>query len=123
MRPYDPSKTPNAREWLALDEAERIALIRAYHERHGEFGSSLEAHAGFHCAVETQIAMNTPEVRSTLGRLRKQGLSRHDAVHAIASVLAGHMHEVFAAGGEDEAERSQVYYQRLAGFNASDWMG
>jgi hypothetical protein len=33
MATYEPSKKPNAEEWLALDESDRIELVRAFHRR------------------------------------------------------------------------------------------
>lgn len=122
MRSYNPSKTLNHREWLALDEGERLYLVKEFHQSHGEFGASVNAHAAIHAAVETQIALDTPSVRAALGRLRGQGLSRHDAVHAIGSVLAEHMHELLTSGQPATEEANERYYQRLSKFNAEDWL-
>ena len=120
MHKYNPAKTPKAEEWLALDESTRLELINVFHKRHGEFGESLEAHAGFHAVVETQLAMNVPNARDTLGRLRKSGLSRHDAVHAIGSVVAEHMHDMSDADFDPD-EANERYYERLRNFTGEDW--
>lgn len=123
MQSYDPAKAPNSREWLAVDEPERIELIRNYHKDQGEYGESLEMHAGIHSAVETQIALDTREVRKTLRRLREQGLSRHDAIHAIGSVLVEHTHTLLTCERIPEGDPNEEYYERLSQFNVSDWYG
>ena len=51
-----------------------------------------------HAAVESQIAGGEPpEAEQTVAALERRGLSHHEAVHRVASVLAGEiwyvMHE------------------------------
>ncbi len=123
MRSYNPSKTPNRREWLALDEGERLRLTREFHRSHGEFGGLLDSHAAIHAAVETQIAMDTPNVSAALDRLQKQGLNRHDSVHAIGSILAEHMHELLRSDQPATEDANDRYYEKLSKFNAEDWLG
>ncbi len=80
----------------------------------------MEAHAGIHAAVETQLAMDVPNARSTLGRLRKSGLTRHDAIHAIGSVLAEHIHEIMT-NHDLESDEANSRYERLSTFTREDW--
>ncbi len=48
-----------------------------------------QLHTTMHVIVENQLAANDPpEVSATLKRLVADGLTRHEAVHAIASVVA-----------------------------------
>jgi hypothetical protein len=122
MRSYNPSKKPNRREWLALDEGERLSLTREFHRSHGEFSALLDSHAAIHAAVETQIALDTPKVRAALRRLQKQGLNRHDAVHAIGSVLAEHMNELLRSDQPTAEDANERYYEKLSMFNAQDWL-
>src|SRR6185503_16801619 len=91
MATYEPSKQLNAEEWLALDEGERIELVRAFHRRQKTFVPNLDAHAVVHAIVENQLAEGFPAATATLARLQAEGLDRHDAVHAIGSVLLEHM--------------------------------
>ena len=121
MHQYNPGKNPKPREWLALSEITRLDLISQFHEDHGEFGESMEAHAGIHAVVETQLAMNVPNARSALGRLRKSGLTRHDAIHAIGTVLAEHMHELTTNQDVSPDEANSRYYERLRTFTREDW--
>ena len=85
---YDPLKAPDAAEWVALDEAERLELVIDYHKRARVDLPNLPVHASMHVAVENQVALGdeTP-VREKVRQLVAQGLNRHDAIHAVASVL------------------------------------
>lgn len=121
MQYYNPLKAQNRRSWLSMDEAERVELIRQYHEQNGEYGESLDTHAAIHCAVETQISMETPVVCEALGRLLDQGLNRHDAIHAIGTVLAEHIHDLLSQKEDAETDPNEQYYERLSRFNADDW--
>lgn len=84
MKRYDALRAPKPDEWLALDEAERIALVEAYHQREQISLPNETLHATCHVIVENQLAINEPaSVRATLARLLQEGLDRHDAIHAI----------------------------------------
>jgi hypothetical protein len=91
---YDPEETPNAAEWLALDEQERIALAMKYHRTARIKLPNLKMHAAIHAVVENQIAEGHEPVVRAITRLTSTGLSRHDAVHAIGSVLAEHIFDL-----------------------------
>ena len=123
MRLYNPSKSLNYGEWLALDEEERLDLVEAFHRSHKAFGRSLGSHAAIHAAVETQIALDIPNIRATLERLRKQGLNRHDAIHAIGSVLAQYMHDLLESEQSATEDVNERYYEQLSKFDAEDWLG
>jgi hypothetical protein len=91
MRNYDPDHDPDSGEWLELDEQLRVAAVRRYHQRTRAKLPNLEMHAVAHAIVENQLAEGLPEAKRALGRLLGEGLDRHDAIHAIASVLMGHL--------------------------------
>ncbi len=121
MHQYNPAKDPKPKEWLAIDESARLDLIYEFHEEHGEFGESMETHATIHAVVETQLAMDVPNARDALVRLRKSGLTRHDAIHAIGSVLAEHLHELVHNRDVQSDEANSRYYERLRSFTKEDW--
>jgi hypothetical protein len=78
MTSYDPEVLPDAAEWLALDEGERITLVSAYHERNNILLPDAQLHAVIHVVVENQLAMGEATVIETRERLQKEGLGRHD---------------------------------------------
>jgi len=67
---YDPLEAPEPEEWLAIDEAERINLVKDYHRRARVRLPNEKLHAVFHVVVENQIALgNEIPVQSTVQRL------------------------------------------------------
>jgi hypothetical protein len=88
MKNYYPLRDPNSTEWLNLDEQERIGLVTDYHRKKRIELPNRMVHAAFHTAVENQLAEGIPDVRDALTRLMGEGLDRHEAIHAIGSVLA-----------------------------------
>jgi hypothetical protein len=90
---YDAAHTPPSADWLARDEAERIAAVAAFHRRRSRSPHPAtpnpRLHAMLHVIVENQLALGQPaEVRGAMGRLRAGGLSRHEALHAIGELVA-----------------------------------
>lgn len=85
---YDPDQPPNPRDWLALGESERIRLAQNYHVSVRAKVQNLKAHAAFHAVVENQIATGFGPSCRAVERLQQQGLSRHEAIHAVGSVVA-----------------------------------
>jgi hypothetical protein len=110
---YDPDVSPVSAEWLSLDEQERIRLALNYHVAKRAKAGSLKAHAALHVVVENQVATGFGPTVRAIERLQKEGLSRHDAVHAIASVLTEHLH---AAANGTEPQNTQSFQ---AAINAS----
>ena len=84
---YDPDRKPDSATWLDLDEEARIARIVSYHRAKRVNLENERVHAIAHMLVENQVALGEPpQVPETLARLMNEGLSRHDAVHAVGSV-------------------------------------
>ncbi len=118
---YDPLEAPDAKQWLALDEDERIQLALDYHVRARAELPSAHVHATLHAVVENQVALGdeTP-VRRKVQQLMAQGLNRHDAIHAIASVLIKYLYGA-AQGGAPTGDPNQRYYSALKRLNARQW--
>ncbi|MHB0979268.1 MAG: hypothetical protein ACYC5Q_04160 [Thermoleophilia bacterium] len=118
---YDPQHAPDPDWWLALDEQERINLARDHHRRARVRLPNAKMHAVFHAVVETQVAMGDElSVARTLDRLRAEGLDRHDALHAIGSVLARRLHAVMTEG-ETGVDRNEAYRHDLDELTAEGW--
>jgi hypothetical protein len=118
---YNPYRTPDPDEWLALPDDERIALVLTYHEDVKASVPKPTLHATIHTVVENQIALGkeTP-VAATLARLMRDGLDRHDAVHAMGSVLIKHF-ERLRSDEITEADPNRAYYRDLARLTAESW--
>lgn len=120
-RAYDALEAPDPEAWQSLDELERVDLVKAYHEEIGVDPPNEDLHAMIHVGVENQIALGDEiPVRLTLERLMRDGLDRHDAIHAIGSVLAAHLHELMS--GEDVgADPNAKYFEELSELTAAKW--
>jgi len=107
---YDPNVAPESETWLALSEADRLDSIVAYHEAARVKVPSLRAHAAIHAVVENQLAEGLPPVVDAYERLRRGGLGRHDALHAIGVAVSDHIFQQVvkspAAPGMDAYLRS-----------------
>lgn len=122
MNEYDPTRRLDHEAWLALDELERIDLVEDYHRSAGFELPNERLHATIHAIVENQVAMGakTP-VEATLERLMREGLDRHDAVHAIGQVLASHIYD-HLGGGVPAGDPNEPYHEQLGTLTASGWL-
>ncbi|HHE55451.1 MAG TPA: hypothetical protein ENL21_06685 [Caldithrix abyssi] len=91
---YDPNQPLDVEAWLKLDEMERILVVEDYHKQARVKLPDVHLHAVFHAAIENQIAEGLEDVIEALERLQFQGLDRHEAIHAIASVLLEQISDV-----------------------------
>ena len=122
MNTYDADHDPDRHAWLGLDEDTKIELVVTYHRRHRSRTPRVRLHATFHTIVENQVAANEPVVVETLKRLRHEGLSRHDAVHAIASVLAAQVYDVLKhEQPETGHDPNEAYAAELRQRTAASW--
>lgn len=121
MKHYNPDKQIDPKEWMALSEYERLYLVEQYHKKKRIKMPNVKVHAAFHVIAENQIAMgDTIPAEKALTRLMQQGLSRHDAVHAIASVAAKHFYNVMKQGSA--AAPNADYNTQLEKLNAEEWL-
>jgi len=73
-----------------------------------------------HVVVENQLALNDEPVVRALARLMKEGLSRHDAVHAIGCVVAEEIYDLLQQ--EDPADTVRArYYAAVERLSAATW--
>ena len=122
MERYDPLMAPDPEEWLALDEDERLDLVRKYHRRKKIKLPNTETHATMLVLIENQVAMGDEiPVKRTLERLQREGLDRHDAVHAVANVLVIHIHAMLT-GPRPEGDPNPLYYAALEKCTAQRWL-
>jgi hypothetical protein len=122
MNSYDPNIAPEPKVWLELKEKLRISFIEKYHRDAHIKLPNLATHAVFHLIVENQVAENLESVVRAMARLTAEGLDRHDAVHAIGSVLAVHMHDLFKSKADVENSQS-IYNAAVERLSAKAWHG
>lgn len=121
MDHYDPLIAPDPAEWLATDEGQRIFLALNYHRSARVKLPNERLHAAIHVVVENPVAMGDElPVRRVLDRLQTEGLDRHDAIHAIASVLTEHMADMLKAG-TPQTDGNEAYWTGLRRLTAKGW--
>jgi len=112
MKTYDPETAPDPAEWLGLEESERVILVASFHRRARIELPDPQIHAAIHSVVENQLAEDLQTVRETLERLKAEGLSRHDAIHAVGSVLVEHLNRL-VRDKDASADAVESYFQKL----------
>lgn len=118
---YKASKQPDGIAWLETDESILLSLIKAYHEpiEVDLTEDEQEIHAILHLVVENQIAEEEDMVIRTVEKLTRQGLSRHESIHAVAAVLAEDIYDL--AQGNIEYFDMKKYRRRLDKLTAKRW--
>lgn len=116
---YDPSANPDPHGWLALSEEQRLNEVLEYHQRAGTTLPNARLHAALHVTVENQLAQQYGPTVEALARLVRDGLDRHEALHAIAEVVAAQMQHLLQRREPnfDEAE----FERELAVLTAERW--
>lgn len=131
IQDYDALVEPHPDDWLSTDEQQRLDVIERYHRREGIVVERAALHAAMHAVVENQIAEGDRlPVRRILQRLMAEGLDRHEAIHAIAAVLAGHINEVMrepasqTRPSEQQSDRdfTAAYFSELEELTAESWL-
>lgn len=112
MTTYDPDVAPVPAEWLAMDEDARLELVARYHHANAERPPGARLHAAVHVVVENQVALGEAIVLETLARLQREGRSRHDAIHAVGSVLADRLLDALQ-GRVSKPELASSYLESL----------
>ena len=119
---YDALKAPDPQDRLDLDEQERIDQVIEYHRRHHpSMGQSAKLHGVAHVVVENQIARRAPAVREALARLMRESLDRHDAVHAVGSVVMGIVFDAVHMEGKGGGDINAKYVDELATLTVESW--
>jgi hypothetical protein len=118
---YHADETPDPVAWLALDEDMRRLAVEFFHhaETPHATAESPRLHAITHLIVENQIAADHPEVNSALKRLIHEGLSRHDALHAIGTVALAQLWQVTQEGREPD---HAAYAATVDALTKDDWL-
>jgi Domain of unknown function (DUF1841) len=116
---YDPGHPPDPARWLAQNEMELIDIVERYHRRERIWLANPRVHAALHVMVENQVALGdqTP-VNGALVRLTEEGMSRHDAIHAIGAVLDKHVHRAHHTGVPVSRE---AYYDDVRALTKDGW--
>jgi uncharacterized protein YoaH (UPF0181 family) len=116
---YDPDRAPDPARWLAEDEGQLLSIIERYHRRERIENERPRVHAMVHMVVEKQVAMGDElPVADAIQRLMGEGLSRHEAIHAVGSVLMGYLHDALRS---EEGPDNEAYNREVRALTKESW--
>ena len=120
---YDPESAPDPEAWIAAGDDERLRLIEQAHRRLRVELPNEHVHAIIHLIVENQVALGdeTPAA-DALQRLMGEGLTRHDALHAVGSVLIAHMQSLVGGQEDPGSDPHAPYFRDLQRLTAKSWL-
>jgi hypothetical protein len=123
MHRYDADRAPVAEEWLDSDEDERVEAVERYHlVRHVEL-PDLHIHAVMHTIAENQVALREDATVRALRRLMAEGLTRHDAIHAIAAVNINFIFKTLRGEADwPEEDTNRLIREALDELTAEKWL-
>ena len=121
MESYNASRNINSALWLNLDEAVRLELIEEYVE---DFEKEIDSskkniHASVHMVVENQLALGEEPALNAYSRLLRQGLNRHETIHAIGAVI---FTDIYEAMQNKDNKPITSYKSRLRKLTAKKWL-
>lgn len=122
MPRYEPLRRLPAETWLAIDEGERLALSVAHHRRARVKLPKIRLHAAAHLIVENQLAQHIPLAEETMERLQREGLDRHDALHAMGQMVMEHMLNLMHEAKPPGADPHERYFGALRNLTAEKWL-
>lgn len=121
MEKYNPLIEPNKEQWLNSSEKDRMETVRAFHKDNVE-GLDDEAvlmHVSIHVIVENQLALGVECIPETIAKLTRQGLDRHEAIHAIGSMISEDIFNIIR--GEKTEFSLKKYRKKLEKITAKRW--
>jgi len=121
MEFYSPSISPDPDEWLSTDEGERLRLVTDFHELEDKDldEAALNIHSAIHVIVENQLALGVELLPETVARLTRQGLTRHEALHAIGAIISADLMAMIK--GETSKFSSKKHRIKLQKITAKRW--
>lgn len=121
MDTYNTSVRPDKEQWLEATESERVSAVREFHEKSEVYldEKAIEIHSAIHVVVENQLAMGVELLPETLAKLMRQGLDRHEAIHAIGAIISGDILAIIR--GEVTEYSPKRYRKKLEKITAKRW--
>lgn len=117
--PYDPATDTDPLRWLDSSELNRLDQVLEFHSRSHVDLPHARLHAALHVTVENQLAEGYEPTVATLRRLLDEGLDRHEAIHAIGSVVTEQMFDLLS--GATTSFDHDAYEQALSALSADGW--
>ena len=100
-----------------------MELVADYHRRARFLLPNATLHPVAHAVIETQLALGDETPVRTFESLMNEGLDRHEAIHALATILMELAYDVSKKdpGAPGDQDLSQIYYSELEELTAAGW--
>ena len=100
-----------------------MELVHRFHREARVKVASEQLHVATHVIVETQAAMGdaTP-VAEAIQRLMHEGLDRHEALHAVGSVLTEYLWDASRTGAGSPTDLEAAYFRAVRELTAKRWI-
>lgn len=121
MTTYDADSGPQGDAWQATAEADRIDLVESYHRRQRIASPQPTLHATIHVVVENQIASGEDVVIEAMARLQREGLTRHESLHAVGTILTEQLYGLMKGDIAPGSDSNSRYRERVKHLSADDW--
>lgn len=121
MIKYDTSNKMDKDIWLSVDDNERIESVIQYHKKNKIKLPNIQLHSLVHVIIENQLAEGITVVQEKLDELISDGLSRHDALHAIGFALSEHLYNLLN-GKSIVQDKNDDYYKSITKLTAKNWL-
>ncbi|MBN1660867.1 MAG: hypothetical protein JXA93_20900 [Anaerolineae bacterium] len=120
---YNPMVAPDPEQWLNSDEEEKLQAVLRYHKRARIQLPNATVHAAVHSTIENQVAMGdeTP-VAAKVRELMRDGLDRHDAIHAVGAVFSEFLSESMRGNLDGIEDPNALYEERVRALTARKWL-
>ena len=119
MNEYNAMVEPDPQSWLLLDEDIRMDLVNQFVEENEDIDDeAIPIHSAVHVIVENQLAEKIRVTVDAYARLLRQGLDRHEVIHAIGVVISG---DIFDMLDENKGASGMKYKSRLRKLTAKRW--
>ncbi len=124
---YDPAKRVEPQWWRSLGAEERVSLIEAAHvvlpAWHHPVPES-RPHALLHVVAENLAARGDEiPVYAALQRLVRQGLQRHDAIHALGNACSEHARAIGSGRASPDDPPPEGQIKSAAAMTVAKWRG
>jgi hypothetical protein len=123
MLSYNPDRAPDPEAWKATLETSRIDAVRLYHERRRIRMPNHHVHALMHVIVENQLAEGDAlPTKAKLAELMADGLNRHQAIHAISTVVGTSMFRILGDTLPKDVDPGADFRRELEKLTAAKWL-
>lgn len=98
-------------------------MVTSYHVQSRIGMTNLKLHALMHVNVENMLTQGRGPMTRALARLQTDGLSRHEAIHALAAVWLAHPVDSYSGDAGLSAREKQLAFNRaVETLSAEKWM-